>query len=156
MKFPHPTLQDHERLLLDRPQHPLYHPSRLPPPLTTPTRNLGATRLQLLQNVDSILAIQIQAGIIRTTFGGTAPPNLLNHVIRVRSANHWHLRGEPLLEWLCDKEAVCGEPARHWGADVDFLRGVGCVGDGGKEYVAFVDGDVFFGGGGYSNLWGVS
>jgi hypothetical protein len=80
----------------------------------------------------------------------TSPPNLLNNVIRVRSADNGNLGGEPLLEGLGDKVAVGCEPAGHGGADVDCLRegsGGGGEGDGG-----FIDGDVFFCGGGDADL----
>jgi hypothetical protein len=122
--------------------------SNIPPPSSTTTRpgDICAARLQMLQNLRRIVAIHIERVLIRRV----APPNLLDHVVGIRLANDGHFRGEPLLEGLCDEVAVCGEPAGHGCADVDGLgeRGAG----GGEDDVALVDGDVFFGVGGYADL----
>jgi len=55
-----------------------------------------------------------------------------------------------LLEGLGDEITVAGEPAREGRADVDGLGGGG--GGGGEGDGAFIDGEVFFGGGCYAYL----
>ena len=82
-----------------------------------------------------------------------APTNLLNNVIRIRSAYNGHLGSEPLLEGLRDEVAVGREPSGEGGADVDRLR-VFVVPGVAVGYVDFVDGDVFFCGGAELDLVG--
>lgn len=124
----------------------MYDP--LSPPLRIPARKLGTARLELLQDIHGIGAVQVH-GLVHAR---TSPTNFLNHIIRVRSTNNRHFRSEPLLEGLCDKVAIRGEPPGHRRADVDRLLGIGVVGDGCKDNVAFVDGDVLLCRRGYPHL----
>lgn len=125
------------------------HSARLPPSLGLAAREFGPASLELLQNVNGIGAVQVQCRVhIRTS-----PTNLLNHIIRVRSANDRDLRREPLLERLCNKVTIFCEPARHWRANMQRLLRIRSV-RGRCEYdVAFVDGNVFLCPRRYSKLW---
>ncbi len=127
-------------------QPPSYDP--LSPLLRISTRKLGTTRLELLQDIHGIRAVQVH----RCVHARTSPTNLLDHVVGVRSANNWYFRCEPLLKGFCDKVAIRGKPPGQGRADVDRLLGIRGVGGGCEDDVAFVDGDVLLCGGGYPHL----
>lgn len=115
-----------------------------PPPLSA--YKTRPTSLQLVQHIDRVRAVQVQ--LLRPA----SPSNILHNVVWVCGANDWDLGCKPLLERLRGKVAVRCEPPCHGRADVDLLlwvRGVGC---GCEDDVAFVDGDVLFGGRRDANL----
>lgn len=104
----------------------------------------------MVQHINRIRAVQVH--LLRPA----SPPNILDNVIRVCGADDWDLGREPLLERLRGEVAVRCEPPCHRRADVYLLlwvRGVRC---GREDDVAFVDGDVLLGGGGYADLQTVS
>jgi hypothetical protein len=130
-----------------------------PPPTRTSTHDIRPTRLQMLQYLGRIIAIHTKRLVPTRTHTlscarRASSTNLLDHVPRVCGAYDRDLAREPLLKRLGREEAVGREPAGQGRADVDFLRERRV---GGREGdVAFVDGDVFFGVGGYADLYAVS
>ena len=69
-----------------------------PPALSTDKAR--PTRLQLVQHINCIRAVQVQL------LCPTSPANVFHNVIWVCGANDRNLRGKPLLEWLRGKVAV--------------------------------------------------
>lgn len=131
------------------------HSSLPPPPIRTlhirprsPSTPRISPRLQCLQH---LICVRIRIDdTLRQLRRTISPSNILHNIVRIRQPYNRYLGCEPLLEGLGDEITVAGEPAREGRADVDGLRSGG--GGGGEGDSAFVDRNVFFGGGCYAYL----
>lgn len=134
-------------MLSPSPSHSCQSASRLLPPPALPAHKARPTSLQLVQHIDSVVAVQVH--LLRA-----APPaNVLHDVVRVCGTNDRDLGCKPLLERLCGEEAIGCKPLCHRPADVELLLRVGFVGSRSEDDVAFVDGDVLLGRRGNADLF---
>ena len=117
------------------------------PPLSTPTRGLGAV-LQLLQNINHVVTRYIQYSL---RFAPST--DFLNNIVRVGSADNGDLRCEPLLEWFCNEVAIRSEPPCERSFDLDGLGRVGFIRSGLEGDGAFVNGRVLWSRCGDTELW---
>jgi len=130
--------------------------SSLPPPPTAAlhirSRSPSTPRISpRLQRFQYLIRVRIRIdNTLRQFLRAISSSNILHNIVRICQPYNRYLGCKPLLEGLGNEVAVAGEPAREGRADVDGLRGGG--GGGGEGDIAFVDRDVFLGGGCYADL----
>lgn len=123
------------------------HSALSPPPIaSTDARNVCTAGLELFQNLRCIITIHAECVL----FCATASTNFFDYVVWVCGTDDRDFRGQPLLERLCDEEAVSCKPSRHGCTDMDLLgeRGARWC----EDNVTFINWNVLLRMGRYSNL----